>query len=105
MEMIRMHYKECSSRVFLLFFGIMMMSLYSGCISEVVEPEPYPKRNILFYIGGDNDLLGETYQKIDQIRAGWDPGKGEMIIYVDQKDKGAVLLRVNETKNAGGYSG
>ncbi|MDR1523748.1 MAG: hypothetical protein LBS79_00635, partial [Tannerella sp.] len=40
-----------------------------------------------------------------QIRAGWDPGKGEMIIYVDQKDKGAVLLRVNETKNAGGYSG
>jgi hypothetical protein len=65
----------------------------------------YPKRNILFYIGGDNDLLSETYQKINQVRAGWNPCKGEMIIYADQRNKGACLLRVNETKDAAGYYG
>jgi hypothetical protein len=67
--------------------------------------EIYPKRNILFYLGGDNDLLSETYQKINQVRAGWNPAKGEMIIYADQKNKGAFLLRVNEMKDTDGYYG
>ncbi|MDR1382111.1 MAG: hypothetical protein LBJ47_11625 [Tannerella sp.] len=81
------------------------MSLFPGCNNDVVEPGNELKRNILFYIGGDNNLVSETYQKINQIRAGWEPGRGEMIIYVDQSNKGASLLRINEIKDADGYYG
>jgi hypothetical protein len=148
--------------MFIGFCGVFTTSLFSGCISEMVEPEPvaveihagytiqlassfknvqwesdnpsvatvsstglvtalrkgaatistssegkrrvvcyldvYPKRNILFYIGGDNNLSNEAYQKINEIRAGWSPDKGEMIIYVDHLEDGAALLRVNDLK-------
>jgi hypothetical protein len=67
--------------------------------------EIYPKRNILFYVGGDNDLFDEVNQKINQIRQGWIPEKGEMIIYADKKNVGAYLFRVNENKDAKGYYG
>jgi hypothetical protein len=67
--------------------------------------EIYPKRNILFYIGGDSNLSGEADQKMNQIRQGWIPDQGEMIIYVDKTDVGAFLFRINGNKDADGYYG
>jgi hypothetical protein len=89
--------------VSVLFAGFLLISLYS-CNNDEVEKNTL-KRNILFYIGGDNNLLNETYQKINKIREGWSPNKGEMIIYVDQSERGAFLLRVNDVKGADGYYG
>ncbi|MDR3252513.1 MAG: Ig-like domain-containing protein, partial [Tannerella sp.] len=72
--------------------------------------EVFPRRNILFYIGGDNNLSdasrigGEPVQKINRIRTGWQQGKGEMIIFADN-GAGAFLLRINETKGADGMFG
>ena len=60
--------------------------------------EVHPTRNILFYIGGDNNLFGEAYTKINKVRSGWQPGMGEMIIYVDHEVDGACLLRITEVK-------
>ena len=63
--------------------------------------EVHPKRNILFYIGaGTSGIDGDAPDKINQIRDGWEPGKGEMLIYIDRVAQGAFLLRVNETKDA-----
>lgn len=84
-----------------LFLGMIFMTLTS-CEKEVKNSK---KRNILFYIGGDCDLSGEAATKIDQIRAGWTPGKGEMLIYADRQNQGAALLRINNTKDANGYYG
>ena len=60
--------------------------------------EVHPTRNILFYIGGDSNLAPEAYDKINKIRSGWQPGMGEMIIYVDHSVDGACLLRITEVK-------
>ena len=62
--------------------------------------EVHPKRNNLFYIGaGQSGIDSDAPAKINQIRDGWQPGRGEMIIYIDRVQQGACLLRVNETKN------
>jgi hypothetical protein len=98
-----MHYRKYFYKVFMLFFGMMIMFLFSCCNNEI--PEEGLKRNILFYIGGDNNLSGEVGQKMNQIRQGWIPNKGEMIIYADKKNVGACLLRVNENKDAAGSYG
>jgi hypothetical protein len=65
-----------------------------------------PRRNILFYIGADDNLINrDTPGKINKIRQGWQPDKGEMLIYADRKGEGASLLRVNGTLDANGSYG
>ncbi|MDR0699802.1 MAG: Ig-like domain-containing protein, partial [Tannerella sp.] len=76
-----------------------------GKQNTVCYLEIYPKRNILFYIGGDSNLSGEVDQKINQIRQGWIPNKGEMIIYADKKNVGAYLFHINGNKDDNGYYG
>jgi hypothetical protein len=71
----------------------------------------YPRRNVLFYIGADDPrewqpvINRDTPGKIDQIRLGWQPDKGEMLIYADRQGKGAFLLRVNNVLDTDGYYG
>ncbi len=61
--------------------------------------EVLPRRNILFYIATDTDdgIDGDTLEKIKMIRAGWEPERGEMLIYADRYKSGATLLRINNT--------
>jgi len=70
-----------------------------------MEPEQPKKRNILFYAAGDSNVGNEAYQKINLMREGWKPGSGELLIYVDNKDEGAMLIRLNERKNDDGLYG
>ena len=67
--------------------------------------EVNPKRNILFYIATDADasIDSDAPGKIQQIRAGWEPDQGEMLIYVDRRYQEAMLLRINNTLNGGIY--
>jgi len=64
--------------------------------------EVNPKRNILFYIATDvDDIDKEAPEKINEIKAGWKPDQGEMLIYVDRRVQGAMLLRMNNTPKNG----
>lgn len=66
----------------------------------------YPRRNVLFYIGADDNLINsDTPGKINQIRSGWQPDKGELLIYADRQGEGACLLRINNIPDANGYYG
>ena len=67
--------------------------------------EVNPKRNILFYIATDADATidRDTPAKINQIRAGWQPDQGEMLIYVDRRGQGALLLQMNNILTDGFY--
>jgi len=67
--------------------------------------EVNPKRNILFYIATDADATidGDSPGKIQQIRSGWEPEHGEMLIYVDRRGQEALLLRMNDTLTNGYY--
>ncbi|MDR3250561.1 MAG: hypothetical protein LBT42_02710 [Tannerella sp.] len=96
--MILTHFKTNGIRASLLCLGAVFVLLLSCCNNKVVEEGESPKRNILFYIGGDNNLSSEAIQKINEMRYGWKPGAGEMIIYLDGKNEGAFMLRINDTK-------
>lgn len=95
-----------------IFFSGATLLLLFACNNKVEnEIEENPKRTILFYIasdtnGLDNGWMGnEPQTKIDSIRKGWQPGKGEMLIYTDQTGRDACLLRINETKDDKGFYG
>jgi len=88
--------------------GKATISIYSskGGQTIVCYIEISPKRNLLFYIATDADagIDGDTPVKINEIRAGWKPEQGEMLIYVDRRgSRGASLLRINETLSGGLY--
>lgn len=80
-----------------------------SCIS--VEVEAPPKRTILFFIGTDTNGLDngfqgdEPKQQIDAMRAGWIPGRGEMLIYADQTGRLPCLMRLNNKKDMNGLYG
>ena len=66
--------------------------------------EVYSKRNILFYIGaGESIIDGDAPEKINNIRSGWQPGMGEMLIYIDRISSGASLLRIGDELNNNGF--
>jgi hypothetical protein len=77
-----------------------------ACIKGEVDESP--KRTVLFYIGTDSNGLDngsmgdEPRIAIDAIRAGWIPGKGEMLIYADQTNRPPCLMRISESKDANG---
>jgi len=93
------YYKRLALRV-----SVLLALTLVCCTDEMVEPGPEPSkvRNILFYAGGDSNVGNEAYQKINLMREGWEPGRGELLIYVDHKDDGAMLIRLNERKNDDG---
>ncbi|PXV65841.1 cysteine peptidase C11 family protein [Dysgonomonas alginatilytica] len=50
---------------------------------------------ILVYLGGDNNLSSETYQKIEAIREGWQGGSGKkLLIYTDPADTNPSLIEI-----------
>ena len=98
--------KVMYNQLFVCLFGVLLFS----CCNNPTE-DTSKKRNILFYIGADSNGLDnrsggdEPKRKIDQIRAGWRPGNGKMLIYTDQTNREAYLLLINETKGADGLYG
>ena len=93
--------------------GNATISTYSsnGVRNIVCYLEISPKRTILMYIGADTNGLDngsagdEPKKQINEIRKGWQPGKGELLIYTDQTNRKPCLLRINETLNADGIYG
>lgn len=53
------------------------------------------KHVILVYLGGDNNLSSETYQKIEAIRDGWQGGsEKKLLIYTDPADTNPSLIEI-----------
>ena len=96
------HPKQSAGNI-LWVLGLVVMSLLSNC--DKVVPELKQPRNILFYIATDNNGLDngqyqdEPKKLIDAIRAGWIPGRGEMLIYTDQTGRPPCLMRIKETRS------
>ena len=48
----------------------------------MTPPVVLPARTLLVYLGGDNNLDAETYDKLVQIKNGWQDGTdGKIIVY------------------------
>jgi hypothetical protein len=72
----------------------------ASCIFDKEPTSPtVADRVLLIYFGGDNNLSGETYQKIEAIKKGLTTGNTRTLIYHDPANAAPVL---SEIKNRNG---
>lgn len=78
--------------ILITFSGIFFMS----CQEEDDNILPISTRHvILVYLGGDNNLSSETYQKIEAIREGWQGATDKkLLIYTDPADTNPSLIEI-----------
>lgn len=79
--------------ILITFLGI----FFSSCEKDDDNYDiPTPvKHVILVYLGGDNNLSSETYQKIEAIREGWQgTADKRLLIYTDPADANPSLMEI-----------
>lgn len=75
-------------------FILLLGSILLSCEKET-EPIPHINHVLLVYMGGDNSLSAETYQKIEALRDGWQPNENNrLIIYCDPADAPPRLIEI-----------
>lgn len=80
--------------VLIAFLGIFFISCEKDDNSNYVLPAS-TQHVILVYLGGDNNLSSETYQKIESIREGWQGGaEKKLLIYTDPADANPSLIEI-----------
>lgn len=68
-------------------------TFFSSCSKDNTDIRP--EKVLLFYLGGDNDLSGEAYQKTEQILAGWNADPTcRLLIYSDPAGVPLPLARL-----------
>ena len=68
------------------------------------QPAGPPCGTLLVYLGGDNNLDAETYDKLVQIKNGWQDGTdGKIIVYQDTPFKDSPRLMEIDGKSEKGY--
>lgn len=76
------------------FIGILIFSCEKDDGGNDILPAPV-QHVILVYLGGDNNLSSETYQKIESIREGWQGGaEKKILIYTDPADATPSLIEI-----------
>lgn len=74
-------------------YAVCFLLLVCGCHKENDTPVVLPARTLLVYLGGDNNLDAETYDKLVQIKNGWEDGTdGNIIVYQDTPFKDSPRL-------------
>ncbi|MGJ1265551.1 clostripain-related cysteine peptidase [Sphingobacterium spiritivorum] len=79
----------------ILFFVFCFLLLWS-CRKDKLDilPEPAVSRTVLVYMGGNNNLQNETYEKIESLRQGYKSGMGRLLIYQAVRDAAPRLLEI-----------
>lgn len=68
----------------------------TGCLGDDNEPVEEEKV-LLVYLGGDNNLSGESADKLDAIAQGYHPAAGRrVLIYRDSRDESPCLMELEE---------
>ena len=84
-------------------YAVCFLLLVCGCHKENDTPVVLPARTLLVYLGGDNNLDAETYDKLVQIKNGWEDGTdGNIIVYQDTPFKDSPRLMEIDGKSEKG---
>ncbi|MDR0541812.1 MAG: hypothetical protein LBH19_06330 [Dysgonamonadaceae bacterium] len=92
---------QAKGRLVLWVGALAIVASFTSCeMREEPFCPPVSDRVLLAYFGGENNLSGETYQKIEALRAGLSPDKADckVLIYHDPSN-GAPVLSEMKTKN------
>lgn len=77
-------------------FGLIGVLLIS-CEKNENDNPSQPERVVLMYMGGDNNLSAETYEKIEAIRLGWQANpQDRLLIYIDPADDTPKLYELSQ---------
>ena len=72
-----------------------LSTLLTGCINDDALHEVAVERVLLVYLGGDNDLAGESQQKLDALQKGFDGARcRRVLVYIDSKDQAPTLVEL-----------
>jgi hypothetical protein len=83
-----------------ILLSVLTAFLFGSCSEDDIEPEIPVERVLLVYMGGDNNLSSETYEKIEQIRQGWKAGAANrLLIYADPADVAPSLSEIVKNEN------
>lgn len=63
------------------------------------EADPIPLRTLLVYMGGDNNLYNETFEKVEGLRKGYTKGMGRLLIYQDAAGMNPRLIEIASDQN------
>ena len=92
--------KTIASIVFSIVLAILTALIFCSCQQEDDETEIPVEHVLLVYMGGDNNLSSETYQKIEEIRKGWDAKLNHrLLIYTDPADTEPALKEIVNDKS------
>lgn len=82
-----------------------LLLFLSGCQKEEdVEGPLRSNHTLLVYLGGDNSLDAETYEKLNQLKKGWDSSlNANLLIYQDTPFKDSPRLIKMDSENSSGY--
>ena len=79
---------------YILFTCLCLLSLIA-CEKE--EAEPSPRRTVLIYIAGDNNLSSNAYTNIQWIEEGLEKDgldNGNLLVYIDTRSESPRLFRI-----------
>ena len=75
--------------------AILLLFLLFSCINDEECISIAPRHVLIVYLGGDNNLSGETYDKIEAIRSGWKAADGDkLLIYQDAAGTAPTLTEI-----------
>lgn len=87
--------KERKNTIVTITICMLVGLLFCSCSGEDTRAEIPVERVLLVYMGGDNNLSSETYQKIEEIRKGWDGSPANRIlVYTDPADTEPALYEI-----------
>lgn len=91
---------QCMKYLYMFCFLLLICS----CHKENDNPSALLTRTLLIYLGGDNSLDAETYDKLIQIKNEWHDGiDGKIIVYQDTPFKDSPRLLEIDEKSEKGY--
>ncbi|GAB6124271.1 clostripain-related cysteine peptidase [Dysgonomonas termitidis] len=96
---VRMHGKDSLTKAMLRVAFLSLALLFVSCGKEQ-EPD-IVTRVLLVYLGGDNSLSGESNEKLEAIKQGYDGRYGtKVLVYHDMRNSAPRLLEISGNTTA-----
>ncbi len=80
-----------------ILYLFLSLAVLAGCNKNSDKKGADNPRTVFVYLGGDNNLDDEVYEKIDALCEGMNGVEGKMMIYQDHRQRGAYLYSVERT--------
>ena len=80
-----------------ILYLFLALSVLAGCNKSKGKSGEGNPRTMFVYLGGDNNLDDESFDKIDSLCKGMNGIDGKMVIYQDHRQRGARLYSVEPT--------